>query len=79
MREKFKNLGRVLSKKEQNQILGGVDGGGGGDIRTGYCLAPVVGCWHYINPVSYEVCQADIALYCSSGQGSCITLSSCPN
>jgi hypothetical protein len=78
MKEKFKRLGRGLSKEEQRQIKGGVDGGGG-DIRMGYCLTPVVGCWHYINPVDYATCQADIQTYCSSGLGSCITTTSCPS
>lgn len=30
MNEKFKNLGRILSKQEQKEIKGGLDGGGGG-------------------------------------------------
>jgi hypothetical protein len=30
MNEKFKNLGRALSKEEQKKVLGGVEGGGNG-------------------------------------------------
>ena len=76
--KKFENLGRSLSKDEQRRIKGGDEELGNPDVRTGYCVGST-GCWLYGSPVYYSTCQADIAIYCGSGHGSCITTSGCPN
>lgn len=51
--KKFENLGRMLSKKEQKNLMGGNPPDEGGTIRTGYCINSV-GCWHYIEPVYHS-------------------------
>jgi hypothetical protein len=76
--KRLQSLGRVLSKDEQKQFSGGCPDCGSGSVRTGYCLSPGVGCWHYDSPVNYSTCQADIAIYCTTG-GSCLTTPDCPH
>lgn len=76
--KKLENFGRKLSKEEQRNLMGGNPPDEGGTIRTGYCINSV-GCWHYQTPVYHSTCQTDIAIYCSSGQGACISLTNCPS
>jgi hypothetical protein len=67
--KKFESLGRSLTKAEQRNIKGG------GDDPNGYAnygkCSHQVGCWHYIQSVSWQTCLTDLGIYCADGQGTC--------
>jgi len=71
----LKSLGKILTKNEQKNLLGGLEEEGGG-ANSGICIGSV-GCWHYYSTVPYSVCVADIQTYCSSGHGWCSQWDQC--
>ncbi len=75
--KKFENLGKTLSKAEQKNIIGGDYEGGGAGPFFGKCTGGSEGCWHYTEPVTWQTCLNDIALYCSSGSGVCSLSNNC--
>lgn len=65
MNERFKNLGRALSKNEQKEIRGG-------EQQAGCECQGSIGEWIYNNetPTCYERYQ-DVQTYCRSGVAQC--------
>jgi len=69
------SIREMLTKEQLKKVAGGYDDGSTYD--EGRC-SPGVGRWAYTTPVNWDKCAADIATYCSSGEGGCHVTGTAP-